>query len=137
MNTFVKGIVTNDNIEMMKNVINESKQSVTKATIEDDLHWARVRIEELLDELKQASNKIEEEQKKNQVLVDCLSNEHTERKNAFKEIEYAYKRVDKYRSAICEIAEISRKILKGIEDKSTKPTVEELAKQIFDITNKF
>lgn len=116
-------------------VCHESKP--LKTTVEDELCWAKIRIEELRDELNQKEKRIDEEQKKNCVLVDCLSYEHNERKNAFREIEYAYKRVDKYRSAINEIAEMCHRVLKKGKDASVEITVEQLAKEIFDITYRF
>ena len=126
----------NKDMEKNKNLINECKASVPKTTIEDELRFAKIRIEELLDELKQTHNKVEEAQKKIQVLVGVVADEHLQRKNAFNEIEYAYKRVDKYRSAINDIMEMCHKVIKS-DDTNTKPAVEQLAKEIFDIAYRF
>jgi hypothetical protein len=108
-----------------------------RTTAEDELLWAKIRIDELREELNAKEKKIDEEQKKNCVLVDCLSYEHTERKNAFREIEYSYRRIENYRNAINEIAEKCHRVLKVGKDASVETTVEQLAKEIFDITYRF
>ena len=116
-------------------VCRESESVCKKLTIEDELHWAKIRIEELREELNAKEKRIDEEQKKNCVLVDCLSTEHNERKNAFREIEYAYRRVDRYRNAICEIGELCTKTLKGNEKSGV--IGKGVIKDIFNIVNKF
>ena len=104
-------------------------------TTEDELHWARVRIEELINERNSLLDKVNQEEKQKDVLIDCLSKEHEQRKIAYEQTDWYCKRTDMYRSAINEIAEKCHEVLK--DGANTSKSVEKLAKEIFDITYRF
>ena len=124
------------------NEVNKKEESVcceaiqNEKTVEDELHWTRVRIEELINERNSLLDKVNQEEKKKDVLIDCLSKEHEQRIRAYEQTEWYCKRTDMYRSAINEIAEKCHEVFKdgGI---SNSKTIEQLAKEIFDITYRF
>ena len=105
-------------------------------TIEDELRWAKIRIEELINERNDLLDKLKKEEQRKDVLVATLSEEHRKKVIAFEQTEWYIKRTDAYRKAINEISEKCRNILKDSNDIS-KPVVEQLAKEIFDITYRF
>jgi hypothetical protein len=107
-----------------------------KTTLEDELHWARVRNEELRIERDGLIKKVESKEKTIQTLIDCLSAEHNQQVIANNQLEWCGKRNDTYRTAISEIAKKCHEVLK--EDSKSEPkTVEQLAKEIWDITYRF
>lgn len=123
------------------NEVNKKEENTCNETIikentdADELHWARVRIEELINERNSLLDKVNKEEKQKDVLIDCLSKEHEQRIRAYEQTDWYCQRTDKYRSAINEIAEICHQVLK--DSNAIGKTVEQLAKEIFDITYRF
>ena len=122
------------------NEINKKEETccetaVPKTTVEDELHWARVRIEELINERNGLLDKLSREEKTKDALIDCLSKEHEQRVRAYEQTDWYCKRLDVYRSAINDIAEKCRDVLK--DNNTSRTTVKRLAKAIFDITYRF
>ena len=109
--------------------------AVVSKTVEDELHWARIRIEELINERNGLLDKLSREEKTKDALIDCLSKEHEQRVRAYEQTEYYCKRLDGYRSAIDEIAKTCHNILK--DNNASRTTVKRLAKAIFDVTYRF
>lgn len=122
------------------NEINKKEETYCEAishekTIEDELHWARVRIEELINERNDLLDKLKKEKQRKNVLVATLSEEYQEKVRAFEQTEWDIKRTDSYRNAINEIAEKCHEVLK--DGANTSKSVEQLAKEIFDVTYRF
>lgn len=124
------------------NEINKKEENVCcetaiprEKTIEDELSWARIRIEELINERNDLLDKVNREEKQKDVLIDCLSKEHEQRIRMCEQTEWYSKRTDAYRRAINEIAERCHNILK--DNNASRTTVKRLAKEIFDITYRF
>lgn len=104
-------------------------------TIEDEIHWYRIRIDEVINERNDLLDKLKREEQRKNVLVATLSEEYQEKVRAFEQIGWYIRRTDAYRNAINEIAEKCHEVLK--DGNSTLKTAEQLAKEILDITYRF
>lgn len=110
-------------------------EATQKNTPEDELSWARVRLEELINERNGLLDKVTREEKQKDVLIDCLTKEHEQRIRAYEQTDWYCKRTEVYRKAIDEIA---KKCYKVLEDGvNNSKSAEQLAKEILNVTNSF
>ena len=123
------------------NEFNNKNESCCKSTprpktMDDEIRYQHYRIEELINERNELLTKLKQEETKRIILVDCLANEHHERIVENNQTQYYIKRNDLYRSAINEIAEKCHNILRE-DAKEISKSVEQLAKEIWEITYRF